>query len=143
MPLSRTKGKSARPAESDYSHRSLLDKLGIKMGQSIAVLCIEDTSFLGELSFRVPNVLRDSVVNGLDMILVGMSGVDDLPRLKSLAEMIRRNGTIWAVYPKGQAHIREADVIAAGKAAGLVDNKVCRFSETHTALRLVIPLAKR
>jgi hypothetical protein len=47
------------------------------------------------------------------------------------------------VYPRGQKHIREADVIAAGKDAGLVDNKVCRFSETQTALRYVIPLAKR
>jgi hypothetical protein len=35
------------------------------------------------------------------------------------------------------------DVIAAGKAADLVDNKVCRFSDTHTALRFVIPLARR
>jgi len=47
------------------------------------------------------------------------------------------------VYPKGQKHIREIDVINAGKSAGLVDNKVARFSETHTALRLVIPLANR
>ncbi|MGA8767000.1 MAG: hypothetical protein WB559_08275 [Candidatus Acidiferrales bacterium] len=44
---------------------------------------------------------------------------------------------------KGQKHIREADVIAAGKSVGLTDNKVCRFSDTHTALRFVIPLARR
>lgn len=63
--------------------------------------------------------------------------------VKSLAEKIRRNGVIWVVYPTGRTHIREVEVIAAGKAAGFVDNKVCRFSETHTALRFVIPLAKR
>jgi hypothetical protein len=44
---------------------------------------------------------------------------------------------------KGQKHIREVDVIAARKPAGLTDNKVCRFSDTHTALRFVIPLARR
>jgi hypothetical protein len=44
---------------------------------------------------------------------------------------------------KGQKHIREVDVIAAGRSAGLTDNKFCRFSETHTALRFVIPLARR
>lgn len=33
--------------------------------------------------------------------------------------------------------------MAAGKEAGLVDIKVVRFSETHTALKFVIPLARR
>jgi hypothetical protein len=47
------------------------------------------------------------------------------------------------VYPKGQNHIREIDVINAGKSAGLTDNKVCRFSDTHTALRFVIPVSQR
>ena len=37
----------------------------------------------------------------------------------------------------------EAAVMAAGKAAGLVDTKVVAFSETHTAERLVIPVARR
>ncbi|MFL6248779.1 MAG: hypothetical protein ACJ74H_22330 [Thermoanaerobaculia bacterium] len=33
--------------------------------------------------------------------------------------------------------------IAAGKAAGLVDVKVVRFSDTHTAEKFVIPLKSR
>jgi hypothetical protein len=39
--------------------------------------------------------------------------------------------------------ITEGDVMAAGKAAGLVDVKVVRFSETHTAEKFVIPVALR
>jgi len=144
-PVSRptAKGKTSRPPERDYSHRSLLDKLGIKSGQAIAVLDVEDSSFFDELASRVSDFPRDSVTDGLDIVLLGAGGVNDLRRLKSLAEKIRKNGAIWVVYPKGRTHIREVEVIAAGKAAGLVDNKVCRFSETHTALRFVIPLAKR
>mgnify|MGYP006170174075 CR=1 FL=1 len=41
------------------------------------------------------------------------------------------------------ASVVEADVMAAGKAAGLVDVKVVRFSATHTAEKLVIPVTKR
>jgi hypothetical protein len=63
--------------------------------------------------------------------------------LKSLSVSICKSGGIWVVYPKGQTHIREIDVINAGKSAGLTDNKVVRFSATHTALRFVIPLVKR
>jgi hypothetical protein len=33
--------------------------------------------------------------------------------------------------------------MTAGRAAGLVDTKVVRFSETHTAEKFVIPRAKR
>jgi hypothetical protein len=33
--------------------------------------------------------------------------------------------------------------MAAGKAAGLVDVKVVRFSETHTAEKFVIPKSRR
>lgn len=49
----------------------------------------------------------------------------------------------WVVYPKGQRHIREIDVMDAGRSAGLTDNKVCRFSNTHTALRFVVPVSQR
>ena len=77
------------------------------------------------------------------MILLGADNLKALARVKLLAATIQKSGAIWIVYPKGQSHIREADVRAAGISAGLTDNKVCRFSETHTALRFVIPLARR
>lgn len=35
------------------------------------------------------------------------------------------------------------DVLQAGRQAGLTDTKVARFSGTHTALKFVIPLARR
>jgi hypothetical protein len=59
-----------------------------------------------------------------------------VPNLKS-------NGHIWVVAPKGRQDIREMDVLEAGRAAGLKDTKVARFSETHTAHRFTIPLAAR
>ena len=72
-----------------------------------------------------------------------VEGKEDLKRLRSLQEKIRRNGAIWVIAPKGKPEIREADVMAAGKEAGLVDVKVVRFSETHTVHKFVIPVARR
>ncbi|HXW54190.1 MAG TPA: hypothetical protein VEJ67_00475 [Candidatus Cybelea sp.] len=139
----RVRSKARRPAERDYSHRSLLDKLGVKTEQRIAVLGIDDASFLSELGRRVSGYLRQLPQESMDLILVAAEATTDLPRLKALAKAIEKNGAVWVIYPKGRQQIREVDVIAAGKSAGLVDNKVCRFSDTHTALRLVIPLSKR
>lgn len=135
--------KKPREPERDYSHRLLLDKLGVKPGQRVCVLGVEDATFLKDLGARVPDFARDQRSDGADLIFLGAEDVKTLARMRSLAGAIQKNGAIWVVYPKGQKHIREADVMAAGKSAGLTDVKICRFSETHTALRFVIPLARR
>jgi hypothetical protein len=137
------KSPKPRAAERDYSHRLLVDKLGIKAGQLISVLGVESAEFLVELATRVPEYSRGRLTKDADLIFFSAEATKDLTRLGSLAKAIQPNGAIWVVYPKGQKHIREIDVIAAAKSAGLVDNKVCSFSLTHTALRLCIPVAKR
>ena len=143
MRRSAAKTKKRREPERDYSHRLLIDKLGVKPGQRVAVLGVESAELLTDLASRVPEYSRGERVAGADLIFFSAEALDDLSQLKSLARSIQKNGSIWVVYPKGQSHIREVDVIAAGKSAGLVDNKVCRFSDTHTALRFVIPVANR
>jgi hypothetical protein len=132
-----------RAPERDYSHRTLAEKLGIKSGQRIAVLGVEDAEFQRDLEAIVPDYSRGNRVADADLIFFSAEAKDDLSKLKSLSRSICKSGGIWVVYPKGQTHIREIDVINAGKSAGLTDNKVIRFSATHTALRFVIPLAKR
>jgi hypothetical protein len=137
------KVSKSRPPEHDYSHRLLIDKLGVKRGQQIAVLGVESAEFLEGLAVRAPDYSRGKPVAGSDLIFFSAEAVTDLKNLKSLARSISKNGAIWVVYPKGQSYIREIDVIQAGKSAGLTDNKVCSFSDTHTALRFCTPVAKR
>jgi hypothetical protein len=144
MRLARTKQmKKGREAERDYSHRLLIDKLGGKSGQRVAVLGVEGAEFLADLAARVPGYSRGEKIVDADLVFFSAEAAKDLSKLKGLRRTIQKNGAIWVVYPKGQTHIRETDVIAAGKSVGLVDNKVCKFSETHTALRFVIPVAQR
>lgn len=141
--MARSSPKAKRPPERDYSHRPLLDKLGIKADQTIAVIEVDDPSFLNDLRSRVPVFSSGTPRNRTNVVLFSAESLSDLAHLKSFTNTIDRNGANWVVHPKGQSHIREVDVILAGRAAGLVDNKVCRFSDTHTALRFVIPLTKR
>jgi hypothetical protein len=141
--VSPKKFSKPREPERDYSHRSLADKLGIKAGQRISVMGVESAEFLTELTTRAPDYSRGKLARDADQVFFSAESKQDLARLQSLANSIQRSGAIWVVYPKGQKHIREVDVIAAAKSAGLVDNKVCSFSTTHTALRLCIPIAKR
>jgi hypothetical protein len=126
-----------------------LDKLGIRPGARVALLGpIDDAdpAFVGELADRTPDVSRGEPLPDTDVVLLAADSAADLvpERLRALANRIRPNGAIWVVSRKGKAAtIRDVEVIAAGLAADLVDTKVASFSASHTALRLVIPVARR
>lgn len=123
--------------------KSLMDKLGVKADSKVVTLGIKDESFFKQLEERTPYVTKGKLRKDSDFIFFSAEQKEDLGKLESLEEYIKRNGAVWVVIPKGKKHIREVDIIEAGKEAGLVDNKVVSFSETHTTLKLVIPLAKR
>jgi hypothetical protein len=124
---------------------SRLDKLGVKEGMSISAIAIGDAAFLAEVANRGARVMRSAPAANrpADMIFYGANHREALTRLAALSKSIQPNGAIWVVRPKGRAEITEAETMAAGKRAGLVDVKVVSFSETHTAEKFVIPVARR
>lgn len=110
---------------------TLIEKLGLKPGSSTALLGFEDTAFMGELPFDT------SMKNGSEYhaVLVHTPSLDALAKLPEVG----KKTMLWIIYPKGRKDITEAAVFAAGKAAGLVDVKTCRFSDTLTGLKFVWP----
>ena len=122
----------------------LLDKLGIRLGMRVALLDIEDPDIRPLLADRTSDLTEGWPQPDTDVVLLGADSLDALAPLGGLAGRIRPNGAIWVVSRKGKAAtLRDVDIIDAARNAGLVDNKVASFSATHTALRLVIPVALR
>jgi len=122
--------------------KSLLDKLGVKPEHKVCVLKVDDENFLKDLEKRVTKT-SNRLASECDVIFLGAEKESDLAALDRCKAAIKRDGAIWIVNPKGQKSFNENDVLAAGKRAGLVDVKVVKFSETHTAHRFVIPKAQR
>jgi hypothetical protein len=126
------------------STRPLLDKLGVKPGSRIAVVDLDDAGFLALLRGRTSDVVKGRPRGPVDLVFMGASELKDLERIKNVKGWIEPNGAIWVVRPKGgRSEIRDTDVIEAGLAAGLVDNKIASFSDTHGAMRLVFRLRDR
>ena len=126
------------------SVRPRIDKLGIKPGFRVAVIGVEDPLLMEELRTRTDQILMYRPRDKHDVIFYAAESLNALAELAELKAKSVDNGAIWVVSKKGQDRsITDTDVIAAAKRAGLVDNKVVSFSATHTALRLVIPLARR
>ena len=121
-----------------------LDKLGIKPGMRVAIVDLDDPAFEAELGDRTHDVTHGDPLPGTNVVVYAADTHEALGRLAELRERIVPNGAIWVVSRKGRAAtLRDVDVMAAAKAAGLVDNKVASWDETRTSLRLVIPVALR
>jgi hypothetical protein len=119
-----------------------IDKLGVKPGMQVILLGVRDKTFHKEVASRTP-AIATKPHKGADIVFLATEKKADLRKLAAARRAINPNGSIWVVYPKGVQGITENDVLSAGKAADLVDVKVARFSATHTALKFVIPVARR
>ena len=126
-----------------YSKRSRLDKLGVKPDMRVAVLNVDDRWIMKELNERTSDVATSRPKKDTDLILFGVDGPKPLARLATLRKSLKSNGMIWAIWPKGQQHIKEDMIRHAALKQDLVDVKVIAFSETLSGLKLVVPLAKR
>jgi hypothetical protein len=119
-------------------------ELGVAPGVRVALIDIDDDAIRPLLADRTSDLTEGWPEPETDIVLLGADSIEQLGPLRDLASRIRMNGAIWVVSRKGKAAtLRDVDVIEAAKDARLVDNKVCSFSATHTALRLVIPVALR
>jgi hypothetical protein len=128
-------------AERIRSPRSLLDKLGIQPGARIGLKGSFEADFRAQLRERASLAGRSS--RNLDLLLWSVEEQKELARFGAVRKSIADAGAIWVVYPKGKQHLREAEVLASGRDVGLKDVKVARFSDTHTALKFVVPVADR
>jgi hypothetical protein len=122
---------------------SRLDKLGVKPGMPVLLVGVEDAEFVGELARRGARILKRAAAGTAELLFYQAERRAALDRLPKLVAAIAPHGGIWVLRPKGVSAITDADVRMAARHAGLVDVKVVSFSATHTAEKLVIPVAKR
>jgi hypothetical protein len=134
--------QAAKWAEKIRNPKSVIDKLGVKAGQRVSVVGSLDPEFLAELSARTSDISH-TPRNDSDLIFLAAEERAELGRMAKLKKNLAPAGALWVIRPKAAETISEADVLAAGKDAGLVDVKVVRFSARLTAEKFVIPVSKR
>ena len=135
-------------AEKDYSHRDVVDKLGIKPGSAVA---------FDAAPVPIPDDLRARVLartgrdearadEPVDVVLVGADASTDAEAvLNRWRQCIDQAGGIWLLTPKGKqpGYVDQTELILIGPSAGVVDNKICSVSDTLSAMRFVIRRADR
>lgn len=123
--------------------KSVIEKLGVKPGDSVVLEGKFAAGFQADLKKQDATISPAKSDAPVPWIFLAAESPQDLRRVSAIARSMKGATALWIVYPKGQKTITESDVRSAGLKSGLTDIKVASFSPTHTALKFVIPKAKR
>src|SRR5437773_271555 len=89
------------------SPKSLLDKLGIKADSQVALVGLRDEGFRRQLRERTRHVRTGPPRTELDTILFEVAAKSDLKKLDRLQSFLKRDGSIWVVWPKEREELKE------------------------------------
>ncbi len=135
----KTEDRKAREAR--YAARDVTDKLGLKPGYQVRVVGKVDRALLEKARAKIG---RSFIREGTeaDVILYWAASASEImPMLKKLKRTLAPNGGIWVITfkkGKGEPYVPDQQLIPAGLAAGLVDNKICSVSDAQSGMRFVI-----
>src|SRR5439155_5090274 len=84
-----------------------------------------------EICALTKSVTKGKSAPGSDQVFFAAESNEDFSALRKITPSLSGAAALWIVYPKGQKHITENDVLFAGRQSGLKDVKVVGFSPTH------------
>ncbi|HXM98407.1 MAG TPA: hypothetical protein VN982_08035 [Candidatus Dormibacteraeota bacterium] len=123
--------------------KTVMEKLEVKAESTVALAGTFDDEFHKELRGLTTKISKGEIAADADSVFLSAESRKELKRVKKIAKAMKGATALWVVYPKGLKTISENDVLAAGREAGLKDVKVVGFSNTHTALKFMIPISQR
>ena len=130
--------------ERDHSHRTAVQKLGVKPEQRVEV-----TGDVGPgLRRDVQEVIGRGLVRSgvLDTAIVLVESEDEAKEaLVRYRARLRDDGALWIITRKrGHEHyLNQMALVPHAKRLGLIDNKTCSIDEDRSGIRFVVPRALR
>jgi Protein of unknown function (DUF3052) len=130
--------------DTDYSHRSAVQKLGVRTGDRVEVA--------GDVG---PGLRRDvKEVSGrglvrsgdLDGAIVLVESIDEAQEvLDRYRPRLRDTGYLWLITRKRghERYVNQMLLVPGAKKRGLIDNKTCSIDDERSGIRFVVPRALR
>lgn len=130
--------------EVDYSHRSTVQKLGVREGDRVEI-----TGDVGPgLRRDVKEVTGRGLVKSgeLDGAIVLVESLDDAESVfDAYRPRLRDDGYLWMItWKRGHdAYVNQMHLVPPAKERALIDNKTCSVDDERSGIRFVIPRALR
>ena len=130
--------------ERDYSHRTVIQKLGLKPDQRVEIA--------GDVGAGLRRDAKDAVGRGLvrsgelDGAIVLVESEDEgREALVRYRARLRDTGFLWVITRKrGHEHyLNQMALVPHAKQLGLIDNKTCSIDDERSGIRFVVPRALR
>jgi hypothetical protein len=130
--------------EKDYSHRTVVQKLGVKPRERVEVA--------GDVGAGLRRDVKDAVGRGLvrsgelDGAIVLVESLDEAREaLTAYRPRLRDTGYVWVITRKRghDGYVNQMSLVPHAKRLGLIDNKTCSIDEERSGIRFVIPRAMR
>ena len=123
--------------------KQLIDKLDVKPTAKVWLFGIDDETLVAQVGERAATTIRGSTASACDVVFVGVASEQQLDRIDRASKAMKDEGAIWVVHPKGPTGVQDTTIFGRAKTLGLTYTKVARVSDTHTAEKLVRPIASR
>jgi hypothetical protein len=132
------------PTEVDYSHRSAVQKLGVKPEARVEVA--------GDVGPRLRRDVKDAIGRGLvksgelDCAIVSVDSIEHAAQvLDEYRPRLRDTGCLWLITRKRghEAYINQMLLVPGAKERGLIDNKTCSIDDERSGIRFAVPRTLR
>ena len=130
--------------ETDYSHRTTVQKLGVKPDQRVEIA--------GDVGPGLRRDVKEALGRGLvrsgelDGAIVLAESLDEAREaLVRYRTRLRDTGWVWVITRKRghDGYLDQMRIVPEAKRLGLIDNKTCSIDDERSGIRFVIPRALR
>jgi Protein of unknown function (DUF3052) len=128
----------------DYSHRTTVQKLGVKEGERIEVV--------GDVGPGLREGVKSAIGRGLvragelDGAIVLVESSDEAAEaLVRYRARLKDSGYLWLITRKRghERYVNQMQIVPTAKRIGMIDNKTCSIDDERSGIRFVVPRALR
>jgi Protein of unknown function (DUF3052) len=130
--------------ERDYSHRTAVQKLGIKPEERVEIT--------GDVGSGLRRDVKEAVGRGLvrsgeldGAVVLVESEEEGREALVRYRARLRDTGYLWVITRKRghESYLNQMSLVPHAKRLGLIDNKTCSIDDERSGIRFVVPRALR
>jgi hypothetical protein len=130
--------------EVDYSHRTTVQKLGVKPDLRVEIA--------GDVGPGLRRDVKDAIGRGLvksgelDCAIVLVESLEEAEGcFDAYRPRLRDSGCLWMITRKRghENYINQMLLVPGAKARGLIDNKTCSIDDERSGIRFVVPRSLR
>jgi hypothetical protein len=130
--------------EKDYSHRSPVQKLGVRAGDRVEVAGDVGPGLRRDVkAVAGRGLVRSGQIDGAIVLVESLEEAQKV--LDQYRPRLRTDGYLWLITWKlgHDAYINQMHLVPGAKERALIDNKTCSIDDDRSGIRFVVPRALR